>query len=240
MKYLLTLTLFMITSTVFSQTSAVCTYRVVRNDKNIKINKEDNELQVKSKTMLNKALEITEKFSYTLVFNKNESLYQIEDFLPIDGANNNLFNIARAFGGKGIFYQNKENNLVLEQSSVMANNFLITSDLFSDWKITKETKKINGFLCYKAVRKCETCPSRESESVWFTADIPVPFGTLGYGGLPGLIMEINKGLLISIQLDTITYSNEDICIDKPTEGKNVSLKEYIEVTQKYRKNAKEN
>jgi GLPGLI family protein len=239
MKYLLTLTLFMITSFVFSQTSAVCTYKIIRNSETIKINEEDNNLQIKSKVMLNKAIEIAENFSYKLAFNKNESLYQIEEFLPIDGTNNNLSPVAKALSGKGIFYQNKEDNLVLDQSSAMGNTFLISSKLFTNWEITKETKIINGFLCYKAIRECKTCPNKETESVWFTPDIPVPFGPFGYGGLPGLIMEIKKGLLINIQLETISYSNDNICVDKPAKGKQITLNEYNKLTQEYRNKAKE-
>ncbi|MDO5616594.1 MAG: GLPGLI family protein [Cruoricaptor ignavus] len=53
------------------------------------------------------------------------------------------------------------------------------------WEITNEEKKINDFTCYKAVGEFR---GREYV-VWFTPEIPVPYGPWKLGGLPGLILE---------------------------------------------------
>lgn len=67
----------------------------------------------------------------------------------------------------------------------------------TDWKLTQESKKINGFVCYKATRM----PDSDSLEVidksfpiiaWYTLEIPLPYGPFTYGGLPGLILEIQR------------------------------------------------
>ncbi|MDO5616595.1 MAG: GLPGLI family protein [Cruoricaptor ignavus] len=56
------------------------------------------------------------------------------------------------------------------------------------WEITNEEKKINDFTCYKAMGKFR---GREYV-VWFTPEIPVPYGPWKLGGLPGLILEAEE------------------------------------------------
>ncbi len=223
---------------LFSQESGIITYKAYDNG-SLTIDVSDNETEKKAKQMLLEALNLVQDFNYTLKFNDNESLFSKEESLLNDGnKNSNYYYLANAMVGKGVFYQSKEDNLILKQLSVTGTTFLISNNLFTDWEITKETKKINGFLCFKAIRKCETCPNKESESVWFTPDIPVSFGPLGYGGLPGLVVEVKKGLLITIRLETIEYSDKVICIDKPQKGKEITLEEYIKITNKYREDAR--
>jgi GLPGLI family protein len=65
-----------------------------------------------------------------------------------------------------------------------------------DWDIRHDTTKIIlGHLCYQATAKWKELGAMASDSiqrvatVWFTKDIPAPFGPDTYGGLPGLILE---------------------------------------------------
>lgn len=61
------------------------------------------------------------------------------------------------------------------------------------WKITKEKKEIDQFTCYKATRTAVIKRGSKTFSTpiiaWFCPDIPVHFGPLDFGGLPGLILE---------------------------------------------------
>lgn len=54
-----------------------------------------------------------------------------------------------------------------------------------NWKIEKETKKIGKFLCNKATA---TFRGRQY-TVWYTPEIPLPYGPWKLQGLPGLILE---------------------------------------------------
>ena len=57
------------------------------------------------------------------------------------------------------------------------------------WKILNETKKIDKYLCQKAIGICKG----RNYTVWFCSDIPFPFGPWKLCGLPGLIMEAEDG-----------------------------------------------
>lgn len=62
------------------------------------------------------------------------------------------------------------------------------------WTITDEVKMIGDFLCIKATMNevTERGSNRFVKPViaWFCPEIPVPFGPLHYGNLPGLILEL--------------------------------------------------
>jgi len=234
LKYITTYCLLLYSITFFSQTSGIVTYKAFNNG-SLTLEDSNTDAEKKAIQLLLGALKLTPNFNYILKFNKNESIFSQEETLHNDGNKSiHYYYIAKAMVGGGVFYQNKEDDLVLKQLSVMAGTFLISNKLFSNWEITKETKNIAGLLCYKATRTCKSCPNKENESVWFTPDIPVSFGPLGYGGLPGLVVEFEKGLLLTIRLETIEYTDKEIYIDKPSKGKEITLEEYTKITNEYR------
>ncbi len=64
-----------------------------------------------------------------------------------------------------------------------------------EWQITSESKTIDNFLCYKAIG-FETITNKKVGRVkkaiiaWFCPEIPYSYGPLHFGGLPGLILEL--------------------------------------------------
>lgn len=64
-----------------------------------------------------------------------------------------------------------------------------------EWQITSESKTIDNFLCYKAIG-FETITNKKvgrvkkATIVWFCPEIPYSYGPLHFGGLPGLILEL--------------------------------------------------
>lgn len=118
-------------------------------------------------------------------------------------------------GYKPYYYDKKENNLYFKQD-----NFLIKKANSLNWEITSETKKIDAFVCYKAIYK-EKIINRLGEekereiAAWFTPDIPYSFGPLEFNGLPGLILELEK-LGSKLVAKTIKIDKEKtIEIEKP-------------------------
>ncbi len=103
--------------------------------------------------MINGAIVEAKTFEYTLKFNKNESIFSLNDMMVNDANSKPLQNIAKALVGVGVFYQNKSKNENIHQVEISGGNFLITECFYSDWEITKETKKIGGFQCFKAIKK---------------------------------------------------------------------------------------
>ena len=124
-------------------------------------------------------------------------------------------------GGSNSVYIDTNKDSIIAQKCIIDKDFLV-KDKYQprDWELTKERKTINGKECVKAITK-----GKSTITAWFTTEIPLSVGPLGYIGLPGIIM----------QLDTPTYSYvvQEIVelaevpkIEKPTEGKVVTLAEF--------------
>lgn len=83
-------------------------------------------------------------------------------------------------------------------------------------------------------------PKEVIVTAWFTPQIPVQNGPGEYGGLPGLILELNVDRTTLLCSKIIMNSKELLEIDKPTKGKEVTRDEYnkivLEKTQEMREN----
>jgi GLPGLI family protein len=64
------------------------------------------------------------------------------------------------------------------------------------WKILSEIRDIKGYICMSA----ETRDTIKNQRIvaWFATDLPLPHGPEGFGGLPGMILEldINDGAVV--------------------------------------------
>lgn len=54
------------------------------------------------------------------------------------------------------------------------------------WKITSETKNINGYLCKKAYGKY----GEKNIIAWYTEKVPITEGPYTFKGLPGLVLDV--------------------------------------------------
>ena len=120
-----------------------------------------------------------------------------------------------------------------------------------EWKLENETKQIGQYTCYKATATREiTVASFSSVSngdekhddkkeekktqtiiAWYTPQIPVNHGPDDYWGLPGLILEVNNGGRVMICNKIVLNPEEEIVIEAPTKGKEVSREEYRKVME---------
>ena len=92
------------------------------------------------------------------------------------------------------------------------------------WKITKETKTINGYKAYKAIaNSIEIDPDDPAYKgkvfAWFTKEIPIPAGPGRYVGLPGLILEISyEKSPVKIKMKNIIFNSKQELIDISKRG----------------------
>ncbi len=92
---------------------------------------------------------------------------------------------------------NVKNNLILEQNKLKDGTLLVASWKHTlNWKLSEETKVINGYTVQKATVQSYNYPVDRSENfgiatAWFTTEIPVSIGPFRYNGLPGLILELS-------------------------------------------------
>ena len=167
---------------------------------------------------------------YNLIINNYESLFSLEENLVIDADEKSLKFIANAGDSGGDFYMNSITKETISSKSVFGETFNIISSLDSiKWELTSESKLIGKFKCYKALttKVVENNKGIFNHPVeaWYAPEIPFGFGPVGYGGLPGLIIEIQyqnvRFYVSTIELNT----KKDTKIVKPTKGKEVTKDE---------------
>jgi len=67
-----------------------------------------------------------------------------------------------------------------------------------NWTISKESKMVNDYKCYKATAIDSAIHYKTKKYViqnitaWFSPEIPYNFGPMGWDGLPGLVLEASK------------------------------------------------
>ncbi len=111
-------------------------------------------------------------------------------------------------------------------SKVQIGNYnLLVEDLPKiEWKIKKEFKKVNNLNCQKAIGYFRG----RTYTVWFSSDIPLPYGPWKLQGLPGLIIEaIDDNNQVYFSAFKIEF-NKKINIDNfPVESEAIPLKKFI-------------
>ena len=190
--------------------------------------------------------------TFTLDFSKSESMYKEEQELDAPkGPSANGGVMVMVMDGNGssdILYKNISENRMANKTELMGKVFLIKDNLVAyDWELTGETKNIGIYTCYKAVYE------REEESIeinmidgevkeekvtkkttlvaWYTTDVPVSNGPNNYGGLPGLILEVNDGDLTIVCSELVLNPKKVKEIIEPVKGKIVARKKFEDIAK---------
>ena len=188
--------------------------------------------------------------TFTLDFTKSESMYKEEQELDapkVPSSNGCVMVMSFGGGGTDVLYKNISENRMANKKELLGKVFLIKDNLVAyDWELTGETKNIGNYTCYKAVYE------REEESIeinmidgevneekvtkkttlvaWYTTDVQVSNGPNNYGGLPGLILEVNDGDLTIVCSEIILNPKEVKEIKEPIKGKIVTRKKFAEIS----------
>ena len=184
--------------------------------------------------------------TFTLDFTKSESMYKEEQELDAPkgpSSNGSVMVMSFGDGGTDFLYKNISENRMANKKELMGKVFLIKDNLVTyDWKLTGETKNIGNYTCYKAVYeveeeeiqinmidgdvKEEKVIKKRSIVAWYTLEVPISNGPINYGGLPGLILEVNDGDLTIVCSEIVLNPKEVKEIKEPTKGKIVTRKKF--------------
>lgn len=180
--------------------------------------------------------EIYTSYNAFLNFNNNESLYTSHrigmDSIASLGShkfNENGFSYTSpTHDKKGLnYYRNFESRKIIFNSSGFGpiDPFIVNDDwLEMDWNIKNDFKEIADHK----VQKATTTFRGTDFEVWFTTDVPLPYGPMKLFGLPGVILEVWFKNLKIITAYEICYPCETIfTIDAPTEPIVKTIKEYV-------------
>lgn len=212
--------------------------------------------------MMKKALEK----NYILDFNSNSSYFEEEEVLEAGGRQGGGFNWMQFVGGPdgGSLHKDLQSKIYTNKKELFGKIFLVKDSIIpSKWVMTGETKQIGIYNAYKATITKEVeerefnfgrRPTRggESESepeapkmrevvmsAWFTPEIPVSTGPAMYGGLPGLILEINDDKTIILCTKVVINPKDKIKIKAPSKGKVVTRSEFDQIAENKAKEMEE-
>ncbi|MBW1295932.1 GLPGLI family protein [Aquimarina litoralis] len=123
----------------------------------------------------------------------------------------------------------KISSLKVHKFDFRGRKFLIDEALvIQKWELTKETKQIDKYLCYKAI----LLNSDKRVEAWYTNEIKAPFGPKGYYGLPGLILELKEDRQ-RVRFDKIyLFPSEPVIVNPPTEGEKITREELENLSAK--------
>jgi GLPGLI family protein len=141
---------------------------------------------------------------------------------------------AKVFGNKLIHHAllyNKNNDIVYSEinwPSKKDKYLVMDSSKKYKWTFWDDTKLVLGYKCKPALTVNE---KNDSILVWFTPEIPEPYGPDGFYGLPGLILEVyDQRWGIHTYADRLEKGSFSVVF--PTEGEMISSKEYFEIRKR--------
>lgn len=155
-----------------------------------------------------------EKQSFTLRLSNGIYLFE-----PAVGNQENK-NIMKV-GESSTIYMDMNKQVTVSQENILDRTFLIREATRTyKWDITTESKEIFKKKCTKATLK-ET----PTVTAWFTTDIPIAFGPMGYYGLPGLILQLETAAKQYL-IQEVSISKDAIDIKIPVKGKKISREDF--------------
>jgi GLPGLI family protein len=183
--------------------------------------------------MISKA---SESLIFELFFDKSVAIFLQQKKIYHD-KKSKLISKLGAFGASGIVYTDIDNSSLIYQKNLGGETFLINYPFpYFKWELINETNKIGKFLCYKALHTEDYIDKngREGKKIvtaWYTPEIPTSFGPHIYGGLPGLIVELDNGMQV-FRLTKIKFTNEkNGKLKKPIKGLKVNKNEYDKIVK---------
>jgi len=183
---------------------------------------------------VNKELDL---MSFTLSYNKEFSYFKQDKSIPLNSLNHLMASATVGYIGPWFQYPIQKESIII--SKVQAEDYQIVHDKMNlaNWELTNETKIIDGYECYKATRSQLNDRTLEFYTLvaWYTPDVSVPYGPIGEGYLPGLILQLIVADSYEYTVQEMTLNPEKVEIPKLKEAERVTPIEFALKLRKLRK-----
>lgn len=180
-----------------------------------------------------------------LLFNNKESVFKLIDAMPTDAQDPKYYRMAEVLSSDGSYYVSNSAKLV-QKTVERDETYLvrIPFDNAGQWELSKETRKIGDYQCFKATLAKSVSNSKEDIGApviaWYAPEIPVAFGPKGYHGLPGLILELQEDRRTYRCISIALNQPEKIAIARPEEGVSMTQVAFQQLMRKKLEDFKKN
>lgn len=180
--------LLLATSFCYSQNNIITYNFKILEDKQLL----ENELIGK---MYREDMESAKYLNFRLIFRDTIAKFENIQLTELDDNNSRgALNMSRCrkeiIVYKDSIYQNNSEGAFKE------NQYLIVKPIEKKWNLTNESKKIDKYTCFKATTEYIVINSKGTfihpVIAWYCPEIPYQYGPAGYGGLPGMILELQE------------------------------------------------
>lgn len=241
-RVLLLITLILFTQLCYSQSTI--TYK---KKNKIKISEKNKRKYPRGSLLMGKMSKNMEKIEYSLIFDAKEALFKEKNIMTINPSQEYFMKLAKKYGGgDGVYYMNLKTGNKIHQKEFSSDLYLITSKTgVVKWELSQTTKMIGKYKCYKAKSNrikltVNKGAVKEEIIAWYTTDIALPFGPIGYGGLPGMILELETGSVVFYAKKIMLNKKNNLAIKKPIKGKKISMENYMKIVEHGARNFKRN
>jgi GLPGLI family protein len=190
-----------------------------------------------------------------LYCNASESLFMLKEGLEPDisdfKARLGFINATSSLDvtGDSRLYINTLKKSKIEQHTLRGTLYKISRPYQNyNWTINDSNKVILGHRCLKATASWEVYNSRTQKirratiSVWFTRDIPLPFGPSDLNGLSGLVLEgsLENGRTLYATEIKEHYLDKSKILKEPEEGQVMTEAEYRKMLEQRSNRVRQN
>lgn len=171
---------------------------------------------------------IVDQLKFQLLYANNKSCFFHPEYRSMEY--DNFSSLLGDFGGDEIYYYDLvTDELLIYYKDFWSRELLVSANIKDfDWTIESDIKQIGEYVCYKATGEVVT-KDRENNYhhkviAWFTPKIPLKLGPMGFGNLPGLILELSIGY--NTYIATKIEINQNVQFEWPKDIKKMSFEQF--------------
>lgn len=181
------------------------------------------------------------ELTFGLRINQNKALFTHP---KVDKNDQNLFFAYQNTEGDYSYYTDFDKNEQMVQFPYWGAEIYIENPINEiPWQLTKESKKIGDYTCFKAtkeyVEKSGGFEYAKKIEAWYAPEIPIKFGPKQYVGLPGLIVELKENHITYFLKEINYHPKNQPPIVPPANGIKMTWQEFAEKSLTIKNTAKQ-
>ncbi|WP_170218310.1 GLPGLI family protein [Flagellimonas lutaonensis] len=152
-----------------------------------------------------------DQMKFSLRYTSENSIFEYIPYVTQDERTAKLARVAT--NALMEWYQDSKKRTAFYYYKIRGKKYTIVNDShMKDWELSNESKTIDEFKAYKATLKVfnERTSTYSIVEAWYTPKLSLPYGPAGYGGLPGLILELKKGSIVYVMEEATMNPREGI------------------------------